>query len=122
MPQRKEQFVAELVECCPSLRDIVDEHVRDFDGEVLLHLLIADVRRFALGCFQSGESDVLSSCLDVVAGGLSLGDDYVENAVAVSFVEDTPWWDPSMEPFMAVWPDALRSEVEHQRGRGGASG
>ena len=40
--------------------------------------------------------------------------EYVENAMAVSFVEDAGWWDPKMEPFMAAWPLPLREEADRQ--------
>jgi len=47
--------------------------------------------------------------------GLREGDERVENAVAVSFVEDTPWWDPDRSAFIASWSPALRAEAERWR-------
>lgn len=43
------------------------------------------------------------------------GDERVENAVAVSFVEDTPLWDESRHAFIERWPPALSAEAERQR-------
>jgi hypothetical protein len=111
----KEEFVAHLVTTCPEVQPIVAEHRDDFDDEVLLHLLIADVLRFAVAAFEGGEDDVLTRALDAVAAGMSDGDDYVQNAVGVSFVEDTPLWDPATEPFIATWPRALQVEAARQR-------
>jgi len=45
-----------------------------------------------------------------VATGLSQGDDHVHHAVPVSFVEDTGWWEPEMQAFIATWP----AELVHQ--------
>jgi hypothetical protein len=43
------------------------------------------------------------------------GDEDVDNAISTSFVEDTCWWDPSMEPFKSEWPPGLTEELERQR-------
>ena len=53
--------------------------------------------RFTISSFENGDLDVMHRCLAVMSAGLEDGDDYVENAVAVSFVEDTGWWEPGME-------------------------
>jgi hypothetical protein len=108
------EFVAHLVETCPELRPCLEEHLRD-NGEVLLHLLVADVLRFAISKFEESSEDDLARCLAAVATGLTDGDERVENAVAVSFVEDTGWWDDTMAPFIATWPEALKAEAQRQR-------
>lgn len=109
------EFVDLLTQSCPETLPIVAEHLADNDNELLLHLLIADMRRFCLERFETDDTEVLRQCLDVVARGLTDGDEYVENAVAVSFVEDTGWWDRLMQPFMATWPLPLQEEAERQR-------
>ena len=111
----KEQFVALLTAACPETVPILDEHLSDNDNELLLHLLMADTRRFCIDRFEAGDGEVLSRCLDALAKGLTDGDEYVDNAVAVCFVEDTGLWDPLMEPFIATWPAPLREEAERQR-------
>ncbi len=115
MPITVAGFVDLLTQSCPETVPIVAEHLIDHDNEVLLHLLIADVRRFSIERFEEGDTAALRLCLDVVAQGLTDGDEHVVNAVAVSFVEDTGWWDPLMQPFMATWPAPLRDEAERQR-------
>lgn len=109
------EFVARLSTVCPETQPIVDEHLADFDNEILLHVLIADVRRFAIASFEGEHIELLKRCLDVVDTGMSDGDDYVRNAIGVSFVEDTPLWDAEMRPYVATWPAALRDEAERQR-------
>ena len=44
--------------------------------------------------------------------GLVDGDDRVQNAVSVSFVEDTPLWAAERADFIASWPYRLRAEAE----------
>jgi hypothetical protein len=107
----KELFVDELVRRCPEARPIVAEHLHDH-GEILLHLVVADVLRLAIALFNSGEMEALNRCLAVVVTGLTDGTEYVQNAISVSFVEDTPWWDEQMNPFMTAWPEALQAEAE----------
>ena len=115
MPVTKQRFVEDLVRDCDEARPIVEEHLRDFEGEVLLHLLVADVLRLAIALFEANEIAALDRCLRVVATGLADGDEYVRNAVAVSFVEDTPWWDEKMYPFISAWPEALQAEADRHR-------
>lgn len=110
-----DEFVAALAGTGRSVRLLVDDHLLEYDGDMLLHLLVADVRRWCVEAFQSGEYEELHRCLEAMALAIVSDDNYVQNAVAVSFVEDTPLWDASMEPFMAVWPAALRAEAARQR-------
>jgi hypothetical protein len=103
---------------CRSLRRWwTDDHLEANDG-LLLHLLTADLRRFAVQSFDAGPRDVLEGLLAVVDDALREGTDDVKNAVAVSFVEDTGWWDLATRPFIEVWPAALEAEVERQRSQG----
>lgn len=110
-----DEFVAHLLARCPETQPIVTEHLADFENEILLHLLIADVRRFAIAAFVDDEIDLLRRCLDAVGTGMSDGDDYVQNAIGVSFVEDTPLWDEAMDSYIATWPPPLAEEAERQR-------
>jgi hypothetical protein len=91
------------------------EHLEDNEG-VLLHLLSADLRRYAIKAFDTGRTDVLQRLLGVLDRALVDGDEYVNNAVAVSFVEDTGWWEPAMQPFIESWPLSLQAEARRQRG------
>ncbi|MEQ1702092.1 MAG: hypothetical protein ABMA25_18430, partial [Ilumatobacteraceae bacterium] len=95
-----------------------DDHLLEFEGEALLHLLVDDVRRWCVAALAAGEHEELRRCLEVMAHGILSDDDYVQNAVAVSFVEDTPTWDASMASFMAVWPAALQAEAARQQSWG----
>ncbi|MEW6153554.1 MAG: hypothetical protein AB1673_06145 [Actinomycetota bacterium] len=108
-------FVRSLVDEAPEIRDLIDVHLRDQSGELLLHLLVADVRRVAVDAFQRGDGDLLRRLLDLLDRALREGDELVENAVAVSFVEDTGWWEPAMRPFIDAWPAALRAEALRQQ-------
>ena len=107
-------FLDALARDVPECQSVVVEHLEDNDG-VLLHLLVADLRRFAIKSFDAGQSDVTDRLLALVDVALREGTDDVQNAMAVSFVEDTGWWDRSMQPFIEAWPAGLRAEVDRQR-------
>jgi hypothetical protein len=91
------------------------EHLADNEGEVLLHPLVAMMRDRAIVAFDRDEIELLHRLLDVMALGLEDGDELVRNAVEISFVEDSCWYDAAMAPFIASWPDALRAEVRRQQ-------
>jgi hypothetical protein len=42
------RFVVGLLASLPEARQLVAEHLDNQEGEVLMHLLVADVRRFLL--------------------------------------------------------------------------
>ena len=101
----------------PETRPMVDEHLVDHAG-VLLDVLTADLRRYAIQSFDAGRCDVLCRLLAVVDRALREGTDDLQNAVAVSFVGGTGWWDcPAAQPFIEAWPAGLRAEVDRQRGQ-----
>lgn len=98
----------------PEVQPVLDEHIADND-ELLLHLFVARARDFAIAAFDKGNRRLSDRMVAIFERGIREGDEAVENAVAVSFVEDTPWWDTSRQAFVDSWPPALRAEVERQR-------
>jgi hypothetical protein len=109
-------FLDSLARDVPESEPVVIEHLENNDG-ILLHLLTADLRRFTMRPFDTGQMNVLDRLLASIDIALRDGTDDVQNAIAVSFVEDTGWWDPTTQPFIEVWPPALRAEVDRQRGQ-----
>jgi hypothetical protein len=114
MPLTRLDFTTLVASHVPEAEATVTAHLHNSD-ELLLHLPVADLRRLAIQWFDAGQNEPLGRLLQVVETGLREGDDDVENAVAVSFVEDTAWWDESMQPFIADWPAGLTNELDRQR-------
>lgn len=114
MVMTAEDFLAALDREVPEVQPVVREHFGDND-ELLLHLLTADLRRYAIEAFNVGNSDVLRRLLNVINCALVEGTEDVENAMAVSFVEDSGWWDTAMQPFVESWPPELRNEALSQQ-------
>jgi hypothetical protein len=94
----------------PELQPVVAEHLADND-ELLLHLLMSDIRRFLVSAFEAGEHEVVARGLAFLGRALTNGDEHVNNAVAASFVEDS--WDEPKE-FIESWPAELRDEKSRQ--------
>lgn len=115
MPLTVSEFVTALTAEVPETAATLSGHLADQDGELLLHLLTGDLRLLALDWFRAGRIDALGRLLSVLERGLRDGDEYVQNAVAVSFVEDLGWWQSELQPFIEVLPEGLLAEVERQR-------
>ncbi|HEX7167067.1 MAG TPA: hypothetical protein VF230_08810 [Acidimicrobiales bacterium] len=113
MPIGPSEFVQRLVERVPEVRPILNEHLLDND-ELLLHVFVARVRDLAIDAFDSDRRGLAHRIVETFELGLHDGNEAVENAVAVSFVEDTPWWDPDRAEFIETWPTGLRNEAERQ--------
>lgn len=112
-----EDLLAALAREVPEVQPVVREHLKDND-ELLLHLLTDDLRRFAIEAFDSGRTEVLERLLALLDRAFVHGDNYVTNAIAVSFVEDTGGWDPAMQTFIDSWPPGLKDEARRQKESG----
>ena len=106
------EFVTSLRADVPETNDTINDHLADQEGELLLHVLTADLRRLAIDWFRTGRIDATERLLSVLDRGFREGDEYVQNAVAVSFVEDLGWWEPEMQPRIETLPGALAHEIE----------
>ena len=119
------RFVVQLLLRVPETADVVAEHLEFVDGPfdevphagdaanvLLLHLLMGDVLAFAVETWHDGRRDVTARVLAVVDDALRDGDEYVVNAVCVSFVEHVGA-DPGETPeFIASWPAGLLAQRE----------
>jgi len=47
-----QEFVDRLVVAVPETRDLVAEHLEDQSGELLLHVMMADLLRFAVAQYR----------------------------------------------------------------------
>lgn len=74
---------------CPALRERIDEHLQDNNGEVLPHVLMADYERWAESALATGDPQ-LSEFLDFLEEAYGSGGPEVEELIAVSFLEHIP--------------------------------
>lgn len=83
-----------LTEYVPEFKQRVEEHIKDQFGEVMQHVLLADFARFLLemdACDPTNTADASTIARGVAAieALLESGDEDLENAVKVSFLEHT---------------------------------
>ena len=115
-PLDPQAFVVELLARVPEAEATVREHYEDHD-ELLVHLLLPDLLRLAVVLFHAGDTEAERRLLDVVERALTHGDEALENAVCVSFVEGAGGWPGETADFLASWPEALLAELRRQGGR-----
>lgn len=108
-----DDLAARVREGCEGARPIIDEHRAEWGAGLLPTLLVADLRRHVEKRFEADRAHC--ACVDALAAGLVEGDASVRNAIAVSFVEDTAWWEPEQRAFVASWPKAVSDEADRQR-------
>ena len=107
---RRESFLEELAVVVPESGDLVADHLADKDG-LLLHLLMSDLLRMTVSTYAAGEVAVTDRLLTFIDWCLREGDEYVINAVAVSFVEDFGVCPGESDALLQRWPAALRAEL-----------
>lgn len=109
------EMTERLAGTAPAAAAVVNEHLHGYEGELLLHVLLADIGRLTVTMYENGEEHVLAAVLAVLELGLLSGNAYVENAVAVSYVEWVGPWDEAMRGFIGLWPQELAAEARRQR-------
>ena len=114
VPMTPIDFVSRVRAADPRLNAVVDEHLADND-ELLPHLLVADLRRCAEAAHESEDFDLRDIVLTLMDSALADADEALDNAVAVSFVEDSAWWETGKEEFLEAWPSTLTDELNRQR-------
>jgi hypothetical protein len=107
---RREDFLKELAVAVPESGEVVAEHLADNDG-LLLHLLMSDLLRMTVSTYSAGEVAVTDRLLEFIDWCFRVGDDYVVNAVAVSFVEDFGTYPGESDALLERWPSGLRTEL-----------
>lgn len=110
-PLSVSQFVSDLTTAVPETAPTVQERLVDQEGELLMHLLAYNLGQLAVTWFQENRSSELTRLLEAMDIGIREGDEYLINAIAVSFVEDLPWWEADVQPLILTFPEGLRSEV-----------
>ena len=103
-----------MAEASPEASSLRDTHVTDYDGELLIHVLMGDFQRLARDLYDRGESVALKRILSIVDEGLRSSDERLENAVQVSFVENAGLFEAQAQPFIRAWPKSLRDEAARQ--------
>lgn len=97
-----DDFVDLLLRSVPEVTPLHREHLEDNFGRLLLHPLVADVRRLTLQAFETGDDGVMRRCFDVMeqngtvcrASGLAEGpegDEGGSGASTHSVESQHPW-------------------------------
>jgi hypothetical protein len=71
----------------PEVTPVIDAHREANGGDILLHVLLGDLARFAIAAHERGDQEVAGRLLTQIDGDLREGDAAVEDAICVSFVE-----------------------------------
>lgn len=85
------QLFAEVEKISPGFRPVLAEHLSDY-GELLAHVLMADLLRYVGSHLESAEDSSgggteIQAILAVLDSGIVSGNDATVNAIAVSFCE-----------------------------------
>jgi hypothetical protein len=106
-----QEFVADLIRLVPELEPAYREHVV-FNEELLLHLFMGDVTRFAIER-ASGRSNepVLARLLGYLEERLANGSEEVQELIVVSFVENLQGEVPAILALAPAMGQLLRQQV-----------
>ena len=83
-------FVGVLVRSCRFLLPVLDEHLSEQDGEVLPHLFMWSVERWAEAALRDDRNDELNALFAQLDVDMSGPDEDVRELISVSFLELLP--------------------------------
>jgi hypothetical protein len=109
-----DEFMAELDRRVPEAAELVRDQL-GFMEVPHLHLLLPELLRMATELYASGQTETLARLQNLVAEGMAHGDEDVENAVAVSFVEHLGAFLLETPAFIAQLPQPLLGELRRQK-------
>jgi hypothetical protein len=116
-PPEQVAFVDRLVRAVPALAPLVEEKRVGNHNDVLPHVFLGDVARRAVANYLSGDAAARAEVTAVVATlDAEFGrDEGVDNAIAVSFVENLPYpGEPGVDIAGVLGPQ-LTAELRRQR-------
>jgi len=105
-------FIGALVWRFPDLMDDLGEHLADNNRELLPHVFMATVEKWAESLL-AGRTGELAALLDFLADGVAGGFESVQNLIDVSFVENLPYPDEPTASIRAMLPAELRLLLQH---------
>ena len=79
--------MTQFVQALPFARVVYEEHVREH-GEVLPHILMADLRHLFIELVEAGKEDEVRRFLEGIETLAASPADGIRNVVEISFIED----------------------------------
>ena len=107
MTDAGDTFMLRLFAAHPYLSPVIQEHLEDNFGELLSHLLLADVQRWADANFEHNRLEVLDLLAWLEAECLTQDSD-IEGLLAVSFLQLLPRGDSVESVRSSLGPCLLR--------------
>lgn len=105
-------FTGALVWRFPELMPEFGEHLSDNEGEVLPHVFMAQVERWAEQ-FVSERRPLVERLLEELEKGYERGGEPVRNLIDVSFVENLAYPDQPNAELRALLPPRLKLLLHH---------
>jgi hypothetical protein len=112
-------LVTRLVSEVAALRPIYDAHMQFMDGELLPHVLFADVRSFVESAFDQRSGHVRREAvrvLEILEDGFAAADASVVNLISVSFLENLDPHSQGYDELRQAMGPHLREELKTYEG------
>lgn len=113
-PSSAERLMARILSAVPEAAAI-DREVRGAYEEPAPFVFCAELADLAWSAFASGDADLADRLMNTLNTGLTDGDAWAFNCVAIGFLEHPRWHTPEAESFIAGWPSEIRAEITRQR-------
>lgn len=113
-PSPAERLMARVLEAVPEAAEI-DAEVRHAFEEPAPFVFCGELAGLALRAFDEGDEDLAHRILSTLNTGLTDGDPWTFNCVAIGFLEHPRWHSAEVESFISGWPPEIRAEIMRQR-------
>lgn len=116
MTPNDDELLRDLVARHPDLVADLAEHLDDNFGELLPHLLLADIMRRTVALHETGDRDRAQAILDDLERRFAEGDRATQDLISTGFVEILPYAGERGYGVRALLGPELRAEAERVAG------
>ena len=111
----QDNFVKILEEEFPDKRDVVKQHIEDYEG-ILFHILCMDIIEIPLGIMLSENRDraLIQRYCDFVEKMWKLGDDNIRNVVDVTILEGIAQEDINWQVFGQYISEDFKTYINYE--------
>jgi hypothetical protein len=113
-PSAAERLMARVLDAVPEA-EAIDTKVRHGYEEPAPFVFCGELADLALRAFDEGDEDLAQRIVGTLNTGLTDGDPWTYNCVAIGFLEHPRWHSEDVESFISGWPPEMRAEIMRQR-------
>ena len=110
-------FFDVVLQRLPSFHPVYSQHLEDYDG-LLEHVLMADLARYVIAEFRSGQIETVSTALEILESAAVSFDERLRELVVASFLENLHQAQGDFARLRHLLGPVLQEQLDASQGQG----